>query len=220
MDNLGTYAGFGNIEMFPADSDNYRSRAALKVVEGGSGPSSITVYGNEIKIHPAGPTSTNDLNLGYDHFKRLQKGPDVFSVSLSNNLKGGSGALMTVSGNTANMGSGEYSTYGSVKTIAHPTSSFLPGDKIIIKIASSDTLSANTVYSFALGISGTSNATFSISNSNLASASVKRRTLTAASNTFTDIPVISFFSPVSLPASDVEITLSIDSFNSKTTITP
>jgi hypothetical protein len=101
---------------------------------------------------------------------------------------------MTVSGNTANMGSGEYSTYGSVKTIAHPTSSFLPGDKIIIKIASSDTLSANTVYSFALGISGTSNATFSISNSNLASASIKRRTLTAASNTFTDIPVISFFS--------------------------
>jgi hypothetical protein len=176
MDNLGTYAGFGNIEMFPADSDNYRSRAALKVVEGGgSGPSSITIYGNEIKIHPAGPTSGNDLNLGYDHFKRLQKGPDVFSLSLSNNLKGGSGALMTVSGNTANMGSGEYSTYGSVKTIAHPTSSFLPGDKIIIKIASSDTLSANTVYSFALIISGTSNATFSISNSNLASASSQKK---------------------------------------------
>lgn len=221
MNNLGTYAGFGNIEMFPADSDNFRSRAGLKVVEGGgSGPSSITVFGNAIRIHPAGPTSDNDLNLEYDHFKRLQKGPDVFSVSLSNNLKGGSGALMTVSGNTANMGSGEYSTYGSVKSISHPTSSFLPGDKIIIKIASSDTLSANTVYSFALGISGSTNATFSIVNSNLVSASVKKRTLSAATSTFTDIPVISFFSPVSLAASDVEITLSIDSFNSKTTITP
>jgi hypothetical protein len=50
MDNLGTYAGFGNIEMFPADSDNYRSRAALKVVEGGgSGPFDYCLW-NEIKF--------------------------------------------------------------------------------------------------------------------------------------------------------------------------